>query len=257
MNKIPVILSWSGGKDSSYTLHQLLSDGRYEVKYLLSTINGVYKRLSMHGVREELIEAQARSIGIPLLKVYVYEANNAEYEKQMGDMLLKVKSEGINTVAFGDIFLEDLRIYREEKMKQAGMDCLFPIWKQDTKWLVKDFIDKGFKTCICCINDGYLDESWCGRLIDENFVKELPPAVDPCGENGEFHSFCFEGPIYKSPVSIIAGEKTYKALVVNTKEQHTRIKDAGTKGFWFCDLLMQGRHERKNISNYNGGIRSS
>ena len=107
MNKIPVILSWSGGKDSSYTLHQLLIDGRYEVKYLLSTINGVYKRLSMHGVREELIEAQAKSIGIPLLKVYVYEASNAEYEKQMGDMLLKVKSEGINTVAFGDIFLED------------------------------------------------------------------------------------------------------------------------------------------------------
>jgi uncharacterized protein (TIGR00290 family) len=239
MNKIPVILSWSGGKDSSYTLHQLLIDGRYEVKYLLSTINGVYKRLSMHGVREELIEAQAKSIGIPLLKVYVYEANNAEYEKQMGDMLLKVKSEGINTVAFGDIFLEDLRIYREEKMKQAGMDCLFPIWKQDTKWLVKDFIDKGFKTCTCCINDGYLDESWCGRLIDENFVKELPPAVDPCGENGEFHSFCFEGPIYKSPVSIITGEKTYKALVLNTKDHPTPIKDAGTKGFWFCDLLMQ------------------
>jgi uncharacterized protein (TIGR00290 family) len=239
MNKIPVVFSWSGGKDSSYALHLLLNDERYEIKYLLSTINGVYKRLSMHGVREELIEAQAKSIGIPLLKVYVYEANNAEYEKQMGDMLLKVKSEGINTVAFGDIFLEDLRIYREEKMKKVGMDCLFPIWKQDTKWLVKDFIDKGFKTYTCCINDGYLDESWCGRLIDEGFVKELPPTVDPCGENGEFHSFCFEGPIYKTPISIIPGEKTYKALVLNTKDHPTPIKDVGTKGFWFCDLLLK------------------
>lgn len=239
MNRIPVILSWSGGKDSSYTLHQLLNDERYEVKYLLSTINGTYKRLSMHGVREKLIEAQARSIGIPLLKVYVYEASNAEYEKQMGDMLRKVKTEGISTVAFGDIFLEDLRVYREEKMKSIGMHCLFPIWKNDTTWLVNDFIAKGFKTYTCCINDGYLDESWCGRLIDENFIKELPSIVDPCGENGEFHSFCFEGPIYKMPITVITGEKTYKALVLNTKDHPTPIKDVGTKGFWFCDLLLK------------------
>lgn len=239
MNKIPLILSWSGGKDSSYTLHQLLNDGRYEVKYLLSTVNGTYKRLSMHGVREELIEAQARSIGISLLKVYVYEASNAEYEQQMNNMLLKAKSEGINTVAFGDIFLEDLRIYREEKMKSIGMNCLFPIWKKDTAWLVKDFIAKGFKTYTCCINDGYLDESWCGRLINESFIKELPSTVDPCGENGEFHSFCFEGPIYKMPVSIIQGEKTYKELLLKTKDHPTPIKDVGTKGFWFCDLLLK------------------
>jgi uncharacterized protein (TIGR00290 family) len=239
MKKEPIILSWSGGKDSSYTLHQLLNDERYEVKYLLSTINGTYKRLSMHGVREELIEAQASSVGIPLLKVYVYEASNAEYEQQMNNMLLKAKSEGINTVAFGDIFLEDLRIYREEKMKSIGMNCLFPIWKKDTAWLVKDFIAKGYKTYTCCINDGYLDESWCGRLIDENFIKELPSTVDPCGENGEFHSFCFEGPIYKMPVAVIQGEKTYKELLLKTKDHPTPIKDVGTKGFWFCDLLLK------------------
>lgn len=239
MKKEPIILSWSGGKDSSYTLHQLLNDERYEVKYLLSTINGTYKRLSMHGVREELIEAQASSIGIPLLKVYVYEASNAEYEQQMNNMLMKAKSEGINTVAFGDIFLDDLRIYREEKMKSIGMNCMFPIWKKDTAWLVKDFIAKGFKTFTCCINDGYLDESWCGRLIDENFIKELPSTVDPCGENGEFHSFCFEGPIYKIPVGVIQGEKTYKELLLKTKDHPTPIKDVGTKGFWFCDLLLK------------------
>lgn len=239
MKKEPIILSWSGGKDSSYTLHQLLNDERYEVKYLLSTINGTYKRLSMHGVREELIEAQASSIGVPLLKVYVYEASNTEYEQQMNAMLQKVKAEGINTVAFGDIFLEDLRLYREEKIKSVGMNCLFPIWKKDTKWLVNDFIESGFKTYTCCINDGYLDESWCGRLIDDGFIKELPSTVDPCGENGEFHSFCFEGPIFKTPLAVVKGEKTYKELLLKTKDHPTPIKDVGTKGFWFCDLLLQ------------------
>jgi uncharacterized protein (TIGR00290 family) len=239
MTKLPIILSWSGGKDSSYTLHTLLNDPRYEVKYLLSTINGNYKRLSMHGVREELIEAQANSIGIPLLKVYVYEADNAEYERQMTETLLKVKAEGINTVAFGDIFLEDLRQYREDKMKSIGMTCLFPIWKKDTRWLVKDFMEKGFKTITCCINDGYLDESWCGRIIDSTFVDELPPTVDPCGENGEFHSFCYEAPIFQQKINISIGEKTYKELLLKAKDHPTPVKDVGTKGFWFCDLLLQ------------------
>ncbi len=239
MTKLPIILSWSGGKDSSYTLHTLLHDPRYEVKYLLSTINGNYKRLSMHGVREELIEAQANSTGIPLLKVYVYEADNAEYERQMTETLLKVKAEGINTVAFGDIFLEDLRQYREDKMKSIGMNCIFPIWKKDTQWLVKDFMEKGFKTITCCINDGYLDESWCGRVIDPAFVAELPPTVDPCGENGEFHSFCYEAPFFKQKINISIGEKTYKELLLKTKDHPTPIKDVGTKGFWYCDLLLQ------------------
>jgi uncharacterized protein (TIGR00290 family) len=239
MTKLPIILSWSGGKDSSYTLHTLLNDSRYEVKYLLSTINGNYKRLSMHGVREELIEAQANSTGIPLLKVYVYEADNAEYERQMTETLLKVKAEGINTVAFGDIFLEDLRQYREDKMKTIGMHCIFPIWKKDTQWLVKDFMEKGFKTITCCINDGYLDESWCGRIIDSAFVAELPPTVDPCGENGEFHSFCYEAPFFQKEINISIGEKTYKELLLKTKDHPTPVKDVGTKGFWYCDLLLQ------------------
>jgi uncharacterized protein (TIGR00290 family) len=235
-HKTPVVLAWSGGKDSSYALHQLLSDERYEIRYLLSTINGENRRLSMHGVREELIEAQAKSIGIPLLKVYVYEGTNWEYEQQMSHVLLKVKATGIHTIAFGDIFLEDLRIYREEKMKQIGMNCLFPIWKKDTYRLVKDFITKGFKTYICCVNDGFLNESWCGRLIDEIFLKELPPSVDPCGENGEFHSFCFEGPLFKKPLSIVVGEKVYKPLEINNNDQSNLLKGVKTKGFWFCDL---------------------
>jgi uncharacterized protein (TIGR00290 family) len=239
MTKIPAIFCWSGGKDSSYALHKVLQEEIYDVKFLLSTISGNYKRLSMHGVREELIQAQADSIGIPLLKVYVYEASNAEYEKQMNETLLKIKESGIDTVLFGDIFLEDLRQYRENKMAQLGMQCIFPIWKTNTRWMLSDFVEKGFKTYICCINDGYLDEDWCGRLIDAAFINELPATVDPCGENGEFHSFCFEGPVFKKQMSISVGEKNYKALELKTSDHPTPIKDVGTKGFWFVDLLLQ------------------
>jgi uncharacterized protein (TIGR00290 family) len=239
LSKIPAIMSWSGGKDSSFALYKVLEEGLYDVKYLLSTINGQYKRLSVHGVREALIEEQSRQIGIPLLKVYVLEASNAEYEQQMSSVLTKAASEGIQTVLFGDIFLEDLRIYREEKMKQLNMHCVFPIWKVATRQLVNDFIQKGFKTATCCINDGYLDEKWVGRLIDESFIADLPTTVDPCGENGEFHSFCYAGPLFKNDIPISIGAKTYKLLPPDTGNHPTPIKDVGTKGFWFCDITMQ------------------
>lgn len=239
MKKIPAVFCWSGGKDSSYALYKVLQQGEYEVKYLLSTINGNYRRLSMHGVREALIELQAEHIGLPLIKVYVYEANNEEYEKQMNEALLQLKSEGINTVLFGDIFLEDLREYREQKMAAVGMQCVFPIWKISTAELVKDFVAKGFKSYTCCINDGYLDESWAGRLIDDNFINQLPTTVDPCGENGEYHSFCFNGPIYQKPIRVSVGEKRYEPLLLKPGQEHpTPIKENTTKGFWFADILL-------------------
>lgn len=159
--------------------------------------------------------------------------------RQMIETLLKVKEEGIITVAFGDIFLEDLRQYREDKMKSIGMNCIFPIWKKDTTWLVNDFITKGFKTVTCCVNNVYLDENWCGKIIDKRFVTELPPTVDPCGENGEFHSFCYEAPIFKTKINIIIGEKTFKELLFKTKDYTTLINSVSTKGFWFCNLLLQ------------------
>lgn len=237
--KEPLIFAWSGGKDSAYALFQLMKDSRYEVIYLLSTINGNNSRLSMHGVREELIEAQAVSIGIPLLKVYVSEGTNREYEEQMKHMLLKIKVEGVNKVAFGDIFLEDLRLYRENQLGQIGMDCLFPIWKTNTLQLVKNFIGEGFKTYTCCINDGYLDKLWCGRLIDEKFIGDLPECIDPCGENGEFHSFCFDGPIYAKALSVIIGEKVYEPLEIQYKNLSASIGTIDTKGFWYCDLMLE------------------
>ncbi|HEY4155055.1 MAG TPA: diphthine--ammonia ligase [Puia sp.] len=234
-NKTPVVLSWSGGKDSSYALHQLMNDERYEICYLLSTINGMNKRLSMHGVREELMDIQAAAIGIPLIKTFVCKGTNEEYEQQMGDSLRKLKAEGIHAIAFGDIFLEDLRSYRENQMRQVGMECLFPIWQKDTLGIVNDFIAKRFKAYTCCVNSSRLDESWCGRLIDEGFVKDLPPSADPCGENGEFHSFCFQGPVFKRPLSIITGEKVYKPMDRPAGDPDTHF--TGTIGFWYCDLL--------------------
>jgi uncharacterized protein (TIGR00290 family) len=234
---IPAVFCWSGGKDSSYALHKVITEGVYEVKYLLSTFNGVYNRLSMHGVREELIAAQAKSIGLPLLKVYVYEADNAEYERQMDATLQIIKEQGINTVIYGDIFLEDLRQYRENKMVALQMQCVFPIWQVNTAWMVNDFVQQGFQSVICCINDGYLDAVWAGRIINASFIADLPDTVDPCGENGEFHSFCFDGPVFKTPIPITIGEKTYKPLLIKTTDHPTPIKDVGTKGFWFCDVL--------------------
>lgn len=233
MKKIPAVFSWSGGKDSAYAFHKVLQEKLYDVKYLLSTINGNYKRLSMHGVREELIEMQAAHIGIPLIKVYVYEASNEEYEKQMNKALLGLQAEGINTVLYGDIFLGDLRAYREEKMAAINVSCVFPIWQMDTQLLLQNFVLLGFKTLTCCVNAKWLNESWAGRLIDDQFIKQLPPQVDPCGENGEYHSFCFDGPIFSSPIKVKTGEKRYQSLSLQTSTNGLEQ----TTGFWFVDIV--------------------
>lgn len=189
----------------------------------------------MHGVREELLDEQAKSIGIPLLKVYVNEGTNAEYEKKMEDALLNLKEQGIYHVIFGDIFLEDLRKFREDSLAKIGMKAVFPLWKQNTTELLQEFLDLKFKTVICCANDAYLGEKWAGRIIDENFLSSLPVNVDPCGENGEYHTFCFDGPIFKAPVKITPREKVYKPLVIKTTDD-CNLPASQTKGFWFCEL---------------------
>lgn len=237
MDTPKAIFCWSGGKDSSYALYKVLTEKLFDVKYLLTTINDKFKRISMHGVREELLEDQATSIGIPLLKVHVSEGTNDEYEKQMETALLKVKSEGIDQVIFGDIFLEDLRIYRENNLAKLEMKAVFPLWKIDTTDLINDFIRLQFKTITCCINDGYLGKEWVGRAIDKTFVKQLPDNADPCGENGEFHSFCYDGPLFKKKIDFTIGEKIYKALEIKTDDATTHPSAVITKGFWFCDLL--------------------
>ncbi len=229
------IFVWSGGKDSALALHHVLAEKQFEVKYLLTTINSQFKRVSMHGVREELIEKQVKSIGLLLIKMYVKEDNNEEYDENMREVLLKAKTEGIHHVIFGDIFLEDLREYRENNLAKVGMEAVFPLWKKDTKELIQEFLNLGYKTISCCINDAWLDETYIGMDVDAKFIQSLPASVDPCGENGEFHTFCYEGPIFKQKISFSIGEKVYKLLADNASEQCNKVGD--TKGFWFCDLI--------------------
>ena len=231
----PAIFCWSGGKDSALCLHKIIQEGEFDIKYLLTTVNEQYKRISMHGVREELLEEQAQSIGIPLIKIYVNEGTNAEYERKMEDTLLQLKKQGIQHVVFGDIFLEDLRRYRENNLAKVKMTGVFPLWKKDTTQLLKEFIAFKFKTIICCTNDAFLGEDWVGKYIDEKFLASLPDNVDACGENGEYHTFCFDGPVFKSPIKIKAGEKIYKPLEIKTTDD-CGLPQGKTKGFWFCEL---------------------
>jgi uncharacterized protein (TIGR00290 family) len=155
----------------------------------------------------------------------------------METVLLQAKSEGLNNVIFGDIFLEDLKTYRENNLKKVGMKGIFPIWKMDTKILINDFIRQRFKAVICCTNDGYLGEEWLGREIDKSFIDELPAIVDPCGEKGEYHTYCYDGPIFKKKVDFTIGENVYKELENKTANVCNLSSNATTNGFWFCDLL--------------------
>lgn len=237
MNKIPkAIFCWSGGKDSSYCLHKILSEQLYDVVYLMTTVNDAFKRISMHGVREELLDKQIESIGIPSIKIRIKDGTHAEYEQLMQDTLLQAKAEGVTHVIFGDIFLEDLRAYREANLKKVDLIGVFPLWKMDTAELIRDFIQKEFKTITCCINDGYFDETWVGREIDASFVHDLPEFVDPCGENGEYHTFCYAGPVFKKAIEFSIGEKIYKPLEY-TFDDDVCKSPVKTKGFWYCDLI--------------------
>lgn len=215
-----VLFCWSGGKDSALALYRLLQDPQYEVVALLTTYNEHFQRVSMHGISLALSQQQAQSIGLPLDKVFVSErSSNEEYTLKMAERMLAYKEQGVMTVAFGDIFLEDLREWREGNLAQLGMHAIFPLWKNDTRELVREFAGLGFASRICCVNDKHLDETALGRDVDPDFVASLPSGVDPCGENGEFHSFAYAGPIFKKPLAITTGEHVHR------------------DGFWFCELL--------------------
>lgn len=203
-----ILYSWSGGKDSAMALHELLKGRAYEVVALFTVVTKDYGRISMHGVREELLELQAAALGLPLEKVYINKSSdNKEYEFRMKDVLMRYKKLGIEAVAFGDIFLEDLKKYREERLKEVGLEGIFPIWKRDTRELAGAFVDLGFKAVITCVDSKVLDKRFSGRLFDRQFLSDLPSSVDPCGENGEFHSFVYDGPIFDNPIRYKIGEK--------------------------------------------------
>ncbi|HLC84154.1 MAG TPA: diphthine--ammonia ligase [Bacteroidia bacterium] len=233
--KEKAIFCWSGGKDSALALHKIIVEDKFEIVALLTTLNATFKRISMHGVREELLEQQAASIGLPLIKMYVNEGTNAEYEKEMEKLLLEYKAKGVTKVIFGDIFLEDLRTYRENNLSKVGLKAEFPLWKKNTTDLINEFLKFNFKTITCCVNDAYLNEEKVGVEIDSEFIKSLPKNVDPCGENGEYHTFCYAGPIFKKPIKFSVGEKIYKPLQIKTLDCNS--ESSQTKGFWFCDLV--------------------
>lgn len=236
--------NWSGGKDSSLALYHTLNDKSYVVKKLLTNINNQYRRISMHGVREELLEQQSKAIDIPLQKLVLPDQPSmVEYEEQMMQTMKQLQKEGFTHSLFGDIFLEDLKTYRETQLAKVQMTAVFPLWKRDTTRLINEFIDLGFKTIVVCVKAELLDESFAGRIIDKAFLKDLPPNVDPCGENGEFHTFVFDGPIFSKPVSCKIGEKVFREYKApaNYKDKcfTSRTVTPSSMGFWFCDLLAE------------------
>jgi uncharacterized protein (TIGR00290 family) len=234
-------MNWSGGKDSSLCLHRILQDERYSVDSLLTSVNAVHNRISMHGVRRELLNAQAEAIGLPLHTIELPEQPGMqEYEQAMMAQVEALKKEGYTQAVFGDIFLEDLKVYREQKLATANIQCVFPLWKISTQELMDEFLALGFKAIIVCVNEKYLDKSFCGRLIDDSFVRDLPSNVDVCGENGEYHSFVFDGPVFDRPIPYTRGEIVYRRYEApQTTDNNCNPMDQPSKyGFYFCDLLM-------------------
>jgi len=228
--------NWSGGKDSALALYHAKKSGLYSVEKLLTNINGKHRRISMHGVRQELLEQQAESIGLPLQKILLpEEPSMQEYEQQMNENLLTLKSENFTHAIFGDIFLEDLKNYREKQLATLGLNAVFPIWKRDSIELIHEFIDLGFQTILVCIKANLLPKEFAGRIIDNEFLKDLPKKVDPCGENGEFHTFVFDGPIFSKPINFIKGEVVYKEYAAPKTNNGT--EGQGHLGFYFQDLL--------------------
>ena len=202
-----VLFCWSGGKDSAISLYEIQKDKKYEIVSLLTTITKDYDRVSLHGVPRTLVEWQAYSLGLPMEEVFISRScSNEEYESKMREVLTKFKQGGVASVVFGDIFLEEVRKYREDNLLKLGMTGIFPIWGRDTAELTGSFIDLGFKAVITCVDSKVLDKRFVGRIIDKKFLAELPPNVDPGGENGQFHSFVFDGPIFKKRVAYTLGE---------------------------------------------------
>lgn len=200
-------MAWSSGKDSAWALHTLRHQGEVEAGGLLTTVNRDMARVAMHAVRERLLETQAEALGLPLVKVPIpHGCTNEEYERAMGQAMEQAKAQGIAGVAFGDLFLEDIRQYREERLAESGIQPLFPLWHLDTARLARDMVSAGLRAYVTCVDPRQLDPAFAGRIFDERFLDDLPPGVDPCGERGEFHTFAYQGPMFRRPIPVAPGE---------------------------------------------------
>lgn len=213
-----IVLLWSGGKDSTLSLMYLRE--RYEIYGLLTTFTEGYDRVTMHGVRRQLLEAQTHALGERLLSMTIRPCcSNAEYDAQMRAILLELKSQGITKIASGDIFLEDVRRYRQECLSELGLELLTPLWGRDSRALIEEFLELGFRAITVCVSARWLDERFVGQELTQEFLHKLPSSVDPCGENGEFHSFVYDGPLFRHPVRFRLGEKILR-------DEH-----------YYCDLI--------------------
>lgn len=240
MGQLKTYMNWSGGKDSSLALYHAQKSGNYDIPYLVTTINEAVNRISMHGVRFELLQAQADMLGIPLFPIYLPDSPTmSAYENTMKAATDQLKSEELNNCLFGDIFLEDLRTYRERNLAEQGIRAHFPLWKRDTRELALEFIRLGFKTIVVCVDASKLDKSFAGRVIDEQFLADLPDHVDPCGENGEFHTFVFDAPNFKAAIPIQMGELIFREIP--RSEDSDDVCSTNTKadnwGFWYQDIF--------------------
>lgn len=219
-NREPVILGWSGGKDSALALHTLRSDPYLRVEGLITTVTDQYDRVSMHGVRSQLLAAQASALDLPLTEARIPPAaSNEIYEASFSAALAPHRARGVHNVAFGDLFLADIRAYRERLLAPLGVTAIFPLWLRDTRALAHEFIALGFEAILVCVDPSRIDASFAGRPFDEDLLRDLPPDADPCGENGEFHTFVTDGPVFASPVPCSKGEVVHR------------------DGFVFCDLV--------------------
>ncbi len=215
-----VIVGWSGGKDSALALYEVLKSGM-EVLELLTTVTQDYDRISIHGVRRVLLEQQAEALGLLLEKMLIPKgASDFEYEKELLTLLRSHRNKGVISMVFGDIFLEDVKRYRDEMLAKIGMHGIYPLWKRDTQELARAFIDFGFKAVITVVDPNVLGKEFAGREFDRQFLADLPASVDPCGENGEFHSFVYDGPIFSKAVPFTKGEGVLRE-----------------NRFYHCDLL--------------------
>ncbi|MCF4102805.1 adenine nucleotide alpha hydrolase [Gillisia sp. M10.2A] len=232
-------LNWSSGKDAAFCLYKIQQAGAIKIEKLLTTVNSEVDRVSMHGLRSELLKRQAESIGLPL---HIIELNGnvsmQTYSEIMNSQVFKLKEKGFTHSVFGDIFLEDLKEYREQQLAEVGIEAVFPLWKKDTRVLLKEFIEAGFKAITVCVNSKYLDKTFCRRIIDQSFLEDLPEGVDACGENGEFHSFVYDGPNFKYPIKFEVGEMVERKYASKDEDDcFTDKTEAWDTAFWFCDLI--------------------
>ncbi len=239
--------NWSSGKDSALALYKTLLEKEFKVDKFITTVNKDYKRISMHGLREELLEKQVASIGIPLQKIYFpADLNMEDYNATMKKKLSILKSEGYDYTVFGDIFLEDLRQYRDTKLAEVAIKGIYPLWKRNTEEVLFEFLSLGFKAITVCVNAKLLGEEFVGRVLDEQFIKDLPSGIDVCGENGEFHTFVYDGPIFEYPIEFKVGEKVLKSYTLHEKDedncyQSKTQQKAYDTSFWYCDLIYDGK----------------